>query len=198
VTTVVLMVRHASHDRLGKMLCGRMPGVRLSEEGREEAEALGRRLSARRLAAVYASPLERARETAEPIARAQQLEVTVDPDLNEIDFGGWTGLPFEELHAEPAWPLWNSRRDLARPPGGETMLEVQARLVRFLERLRQRHAEAEVAMVSHSDVIKAALAHVLGLSLDHYDRFEISPASVSRVAAGDWGAKVHSINEAAA
>jgi probable phosphomutase (TIGR03848 family) len=198
VTTVVLMVRHGSHDRLGRILCGRMAGVCLSEEGLQEAETVGRRLAAQQLAAVYSSPLERARQTAEPIAARQGLEVEVEPDLNEIDFGAWTGKPFDELHADPRWPVWNSARGTASPPGGESMAQCQARLVRLLDRLQAQHADQHVALVSHSDVIKAAIAHVLGLPLDHYDRFEISPASISTVVLGDWGAKVHTLNEAAA
>ncbi len=197
MTTVVLMVRHASHDRLGRILCGRMDGVRLSEQGLHEAEDLGRRLAGRRIAAVYCSPLERARQTAAPIAQGQALEVEVDPELNEIDFGAWTGKSFDELHADPDWPTWNRQRGSARPPGGESMAECQARLVLALDRLRERHPNHEVALVSHSDVIKAAIAHVMGLSLDHYDRFEISPGSVSTLVMGDWGAKVQTLNEAA-
>ena len=198
MTTVVRMVRHGSHDRLGKVLCGRMEGVTLSGQGLAEAQALGGRLAGRPLAAVYSSPLDRARQTAEPIAAAQGVPVQVDADLNELDFGDWTAMPFDRLHAEPSWPVWNQARGLSRPPGGETMLEAQTRLARFLERMRLRHPDAEVAAVSHSDIIKAAIAHVLGLPLDQYDRFEISPASVSTLVVGDWGAKVHSINEAAA
>jgi broad specificity phosphatase PhoE len=77
------------------------------------------------------------------------------------------------------------------------MLEAQGRLARFLDRMRRRHDGQEIAAVSHGDIIKAAIAHVMGLPLDHYDRFEVSPASVSSLAVGDWGAKVHGLNERA-
>lgn len=194
----MLMVRHGSHGLLGKRLCGRVPGVGLSDQGRAEADAVGRRLADRNLAAVYASPLERARQTAEPIAKAHDLPVQIEPDLNEIDFGAWTDKPLDELHADPAWPVWNRARGLSRPPGGESMLECQTRLARLLERLRARHPEQDIVLVSHSDVIKAAVCHVLGLPLDHYDRFEISPASITSLVVGDWGAKLHTLNEAAA
>ena len=197
MTTVVLMVRHASHDRLDRMLCGRMEGVHLSGQGLQEAEALGRRLAVRKMAAVYCSPLDRARQTADPIAHGQGLTVEVDPDLNEIDFGAWTGKPFDELRADPDWPIWNSERGTAQPPGGESMRACQARAVRTLDRLRERHPDQQVALVSHGDVIKTAIAHVLGLPLGHYDRFEVAPASVSTVVIGDWGAKVHTLNEVA-
>lgn len=197
MTTTVFLVRHASHDRLGKTLCGRTPGVSLSEAGRREAAVLGERLAQKAVTALYTSPLERTRETAETIAGRLGLEPRADEDLQEIDFGDWTGKPFAELEGDPAWAAWNHARGLARPPGGESMLEAQARLRRWLDRARAAHPDGRVAAVSHGDPIKALLAHALGLSLDQHDRLEVSPASVSAVAAGDWGMKVLSMNEAA-
>lgn len=195
MTTTVFLVRHGSHDRLGHVLCGRMDGVSLSDEGRRESEALAERLNGEDLSAVYASPLARTVETAAPIARAAGLAPTADEDLVEIDFGDWTGKRFEDLSDDPAWPVWNAARSLARPPGGESMLEVQARLKRWLERVRGRHPQARIAAVTHSDVIKALAAHALGFSLDQHDRLEVSPASVSVLVAGDWGLKLMSLNE---
>jgi probable phosphoglycerate mutase len=195
VTTTVFLVRHGSHDRLDKVLCGRMDGVSLSAAGRREAEALATRLRAESLAAVYASPLARTVETAQPIAAAAGLSPIADEDLTEIDFGDWTGRPFEALRDDPAWPVWNRARSLARPPGGESMLEVQARLKRWLDRVCERHAGERIAAVTHSDVIKALAAHALGFSLDQHDRLEVGPASISVLAGGDWGVKVLSLNE---
>ena len=172
-----------------------MDGVTLSDEGRREAERLAERLASERLAAVYASPLDRTMETAEPIAAAASLELRADQDLGEIDLGEWTGKSFDELHGDPAWRVWNRARSLARPPGGESMLEVQARLKRWLDRTCDRHPEERIAAVTHSDVIKALAAYALGFSLDQHDRLEVSPASVSVLAAGDWGLKLMSLNE---
>jgi probable phosphomutase (TIGR03848 family) len=196
--TTLFLVRHAAHDLVGKALCGRMPGVRLGEEGRVQAERLAARLSRETVAAVQASPLERARETAEPIARHLGLGVEVAEAVNEIDFGTWTGKPFDEVRDDPRWTLWNSARSVTRAPGGETMLEVQARTLAHMETLRARFADQSVVIVSHADVIKAALAYCLGLSLDGLHRFDIAPASLSTVVIGDWGAKVLSVNEVAA
>jgi broad specificity phosphatase PhoE len=195
VTTTVFFVRHGSHDRLGHILCGRMPDVTLSEQGRAEAGRLAQRLSDEPIAAVYASPLERARETAEPLAEALGLSVQVASDLQEIDFGAWTGARFEDLDGDPAWAMWNQARTLAHAPGGESMLDVQVRLRRWLDAACERHPGQLIAAVSHGDPIKAVLFHVLGLSLDQHQRLEISPASVSTLAVGDWGAKVLGINE---
>lgn len=195
MTTTIHFVRHAAHGLLGRTLTGRMPGVSLGEEGRAQAEALSLRLGRERIAAIHSSPLERARETAEPIARRLGLEVQVTAAIQEIDFGEWTGAAFGDLDADPRWRIWNEARSLARPPGGETMLEAQGRVLRHLEDLQAAHPGESVALVSHADVIKAALAFLLGLSLDALPRFEISPASISTVVIGDWGAKVLTLNE---
>lgn len=196
MTTTVFFVRHGSHDRLGKMLCGRMGGVRLSAAGQQEAERAAERLAGEDIAAVYASPLERTQETAAPIGRRLNLPVQTAEDLIEIDFGEWTGQPFEALRQDPLWSVWNNERAVARPPNGETMSEVQARLRRWLDGACQRHPEQRIAAVSHSDAIKAILFHALGTSPDAHHRLEIGPGSVSALAAGDWGMKVLSINEA--
>lgn len=197
MTTTVYLVRHGSHDRLGKVLCGRMDGVSLTDRGRREAEALGRRLAGDGLAAVYTSPLARTRETARPIADAAGLQPIEDDDLLEIDFGAWTGRSFVELEGDAAWVLWNTHRSTARPPGGESMADVQARLRRWFDRVRSPGGDERIAAVTHADVIKAFVADVLGFSLDRHDRVEVSPGSVSVVVGGDWGLKVISLNEIA-
>ncbi len=200
--TIFILIRHGSHDRLGSVLCGRMAGVTLSAQGRAEADTLADRLSGQRLTAVLSSPLERAVETATPIAERQSLPLTIEPTLNELDLGAWSGKRFEELHGDPAWDLWNRARSHGRPtPGdtpGESMAEAQTRTAALLDRLRRANPGGTLALVSHGDIIKAALAHAMGLPLDFYGRFEISPASRSVLIAGDWGLKVHSINEGAA
>jgi broad specificity phosphatase PhoE len=196
--TTLFLVRHAAHDLVDRVLCGRMVGVRLGEQGRAQAERVAVRVSRETVAAVQASPLERARETAEPIARRFGLGVEVADALTEINVGEWAGRPFDELRDDPRWTRWNAARSITRAPGGETMLEVQARIVAHMEALRARFPESGVVLVSHADVIKAALAYCLGLSLDALQRFEIAPASLSTVVVGDWGAKVVSLNEVGA
>ena len=193
------LVRHAVHDQVGKALMGRIEGVRLSQDGRAAAEALAAHFAdfasrARPVAAVYTSPLERARETAAPIAARLGLAATVLPAIAEIEFGSWSGRPFDDLGRDLGWQAWNSARSLARPPGGETMLEVQARAVDALEALAGSHPEGPVVLVSHGDVIKAALAHYLGVSLDHLLRFELDPGSVSILERDGAWARVACLN----
>ncbi len=196
MTTTVFFLRHGSHDRLGRILCGRMDGVTLSERGREEARAAGRRLAGEDLTALYSSPMERTRETAELVAEAVGLPVETSAELTEIDFGEWTGASFDTLQADPRWARWNSARGVTRPPGGETLLEVQTRLRHFVEAAMRRHPDQRIAAVSHGDPIKVILAQAMGMPLDNLDRLEISPASLSVLIAGDWGMKVFSVNEA--
>ena len=198
MTTTFLLVRHAAHDRVGTVLCGRMQGVRLSEDGRAQARRLAERLAADPIASVQASPLERAVETAEPIAVRLGQAVERSDALLEIDFGAWTGTPFAELDQDPRWAAWNGARPVSRPPYGETMLEAQGRIVVAMEALRSLHRERAVVLVSHSDVIKAALLYHLGLPLDAYGRIEIDTASISTLVVGDWGAKLIRLNEVVA
>jgi probable phosphoglycerate mutase len=195
MATTLFLVRHAAHDLLGRVLTGRMSGVSLGVEGRSQAAQLGERLAREAVSAVYTSPLERAQETATPIAALLGLPASVVDGMTEVDYGDWSGSRFEALKADPRWAAWNTSKITQRPPGGESLLDVQCRAVGALETLCVAHPEAGIVVVSHGDVIKAALAHYLGLGLEGIARFEVSPASVSTVAVGAWGAKVHAINE---
>lgn len=191
---MVLLVRHATTPEVGRILTGRSGGVSLSEIGRAEAAHLARRLGGERLDAIRTSPRERAAETAAAIAENRALAPEVAFDLDEIDFGTFTGRSFAELEGDPDWRHWNEARDVARPPGGESMAEAQGRILRQLEAVRDAFAGGTVALVSHADMIKAAVAHVLDLSLSAIHRFEIGPASVTRVLVERWGMRLLSLN----
>jgi probable phosphomutase (TIGR03848 family) len=192
--TTLLLIRHASHALVGKALAGRARGIRLDERGRTQAGVLAERLAASDIKAVYTSPRERAVETATPLAQRLALEVRVEAAFDEIDFGEWTGKTFAELAREPTWPSWVDRRSVAQPPNGERFADVQRRALEGIDRLRGQHADEAIAIFSHGDVIKSVLAHFLGISLDHLERFDVAPASVSIVAAGDGWAQVKLIN----
>jgi probable phosphoglycerate mutase len=195
VTTTFFLVRHAAHELVDRVLCGRMPGVRLGESGREQARRVAARLERERIAAIHTSPLERARETAAPIAERFALAPEVCDDLNELDVGEWSGREFSTLRADPRWTTWNEERGGARVPGGETMRDAQARIVGHMERMRGPYRDKAVVLVSHADMIKAALLHCLNMPLDGYRLFEISPGSVTTLVIGDWGAKILCMNE---
>ncbi|SDE45767.1 histidine phosphatase family protein [Belnapia rosea] len=196
MATTIFLVRHAEHELLGRVLCGRMPGVSLGEAGRQQALRLGGRLQREGLAALYTSPLARTRETAAVIGQQCGFAADIATEFEEIDFGRWTGASFDRLNPDPAWQSWNAERASGRPPGGESMAEAQARAVAGVRRIEALHPEASVAIVSHADVIKSVLAWCLGLSMDFHARFEIGPASVSAMAMWGTGAKVLWMNEA--
>jgi broad specificity phosphatase PhoE len=131
--------------------------------------------------AIYASPLERAVETAKIIAEPHGLSPTVREQLGDLRFGEWEGRAFEELRRDPRWERFNSTRSLIRAPGGELMIEVQTRMVAEVESLRERHKNETMAVVSHLDPLRSLIAHYLGIPLDFMLRFELSVGSVSIV-----------------
>jgi broad specificity phosphatase PhoE len=195
MTATFFLVRHAAHDNVGAFLAGRTPGIRLGAEGQAQAARLAQRLSRESFGAIYASPLERAEETAAAISAASHVPVERAEALNEVDFGLWSNQTFEELDGDPAWRRWNEWRSLSRTPAGETILDVQRRVVDLLLRLRDRKPDMTAVLVSHADVIRAAIGHVLGLSIDNLQRIEVSPGSVSTLLLGDWGGRLLSLNE---
>jgi probable phosphomutase (TIGR03848 family) len=192
--TTFLLIRHAAHSLGGEVIAGRSPGVHLSDEGHRQARDLAERLTRLGITAIYSSPLDRTRETAQPLADRLGLAVHVREELNEIDFGDWTLQSIDELRARPIWSPWNEYRSGTRIPGGELMLETQLRIVREMDRLRGEHPDACIACFSHGDVIKAAVAHALGVPLDLFRRIEIALASVSVIAVGDYGPWVLGVN----
>jgi broad specificity phosphatase PhoE len=177
--TTIFLIRHAEFDLLGKTLCGRTGGISLNETGRQQARRLAMRLSRFPLDAIVCSPLDRACETAQPLAAITGLEVRKSPNLNEIAFGNWTGLSFDELKGLPDWNDFNSCRSCNRAPGGESLIEVQSRAVGEINKIAAGFPEGNIAVISHGDVIRTAIAYYLGAPLDFLSRFEISPASVS-------------------
>lgn len=193
--TRFLLIRHATTSAVGKHLTGRMPGMQLNEEGEMQAQLLAQRLSVLPLAAIYSSPVERALQTAELIAKVLQLQTIASDDFLELDFGSWSGASFETLSADQQFQRFNSFRSHTRIPGGESMLEAQLRMVRGLQKLCVQHRDETVAVVSHSDMIKSAVAYYAGIPLDLFQRIEISPASVSALEIYDETARILLVND---
>jgi probable phosphomutase (TIGR03848 family) len=193
--TRFLLIRHATNNTIGKRFAGRTAGIHLNEEGLAQAQKLADRLSGTSINAIYCSPLERAVETAKPIATQHNLETIIREDFLEIDTGEWTNYTFEEIADDPKFQLFNSFRSCTRIPGGETMLEAQTRMITGLEKLRMQHQQETVAVVGHADPIKAAVAYYAGIHLDMFQRIEISPASVSIVDIYDETARILLVND---
>ena len=181
--TLVFLVRHALTRRTGAVLQGRAPGVHLSDDGRRQADGVAARLAPLpKIAAIYASPLERARETAVAIARARGLAIRIERGLIELDVGAWTGRSLKRVARRPEWRAVQRHPSGFRFPGGESFTEMQARIVSALARLVERHAGAVLVAVSHADPIKAAVAQALGTPLDLFQRIAIAPASITAIA----------------
>lgn len=196
--TTFFLIRHASCSGLGQTLWGRTLGIYLDETGKLQALRLAERFRGITLEAIYSSPLERALETAETIARTMNLEVNQNPAFHEIDFGEWTGKSFDTLASDEVWRRFNSVRSTTRIPGGESFLEVQTRVIAELENLSSQHNNARVAIVSHADVIKAAVGYFTATPIDLLQRIEISPCSVNVITMDKTGTRLLTINNTGA
>jgi probable phosphoglycerate mutase len=193
--TLVLLVRHGQTPTTGKHLPGRAPGLHLSEEGQRQAELAAKRIAELpHVDAVYSSPLERARETAAPIAAARGLKVQIDKGLLECDFGQWTGGELKELMKKPEWTTVQRYPSGFRFPDGESFNEMQTRMGVCLERLRSRHPGGVLVAVSHADTIKAAVTQAMGAHLDLFQRTAISTCSITAIAYGTNGPMVLTVN----
>ncbi len=196
--TRVLLVRHGQTDSTGKVLPGRTAGLNLSDAGRVQAERTAELIAeGTSVDAVYTSSLERARQTAAPIAAATGRRARVDRGLIECDFGDWTGQQLSALVKKPEWSIVQRSPSSFRFPGGESFVEMQARIVSTIDRLRAAHPGGTIVCVSHADPIKAAIAHSIGTHLDLFQRIVISPASISVLAFQSSGPIVLSVNSIA-
>ena len=189
------LLRHGEHGLLGKVLAGRMPGVGMAERGRAEIASQAERLAGEKITAIYASPLQRTRESAEIVSARLGLPIGFRDDLLELDFGEWTGATFDSIRADPRWQAWSTQRSLAAIPGGESMRQVQQRVVAALLELNERHLHESVVLVSHGDVIRAVLLFALGMPLDFYNRIEIGQGSISTITIGASGIRVVTLGE---
>ena len=181
------------------MLPGRAPGLHLSDEGKAQADKAAERIAALAKApvAVYASPLERAMETAKPIAARLGLRVRVERGLLECDFGAWTGAKLSVLRRRREWRTVQAFPSSFRFPDGESFMEMQARMVSTLDRLADRHKGETFVAVSHADPIKAAVAATAGVPLDLFQRLAVSPCSVTALVRGESGSFVLCVNATA-
>ena len=193
--TTILLVRHGQTPTTGKVLPGRAKGLHLADEGRRQAQIAADRIAElKRVDAVYSSPLERAKETAAPIATARGLRTRIERGLFECDFGDWTGAELKKLMKLPEWQTVQKAPSMFRFPNGESFIEMQTRMVSALDRLRGEHPGGTIVCVSHADTIKAAVAHALGTHIDLFQRIVISPASVTAITWGPGGPAVLAVN----
>jgi broad specificity phosphatase PhoE len=179
---IVYLVRHGAHAQVNEVLCGRSDRAPLSADGTEQSRRLAAWFADKPIGAVQSSPRQRAWQTALPIAAATDNTIERADGMDELDVSDWTGRSFKSLAADPAWHVWNNNRGTARPPGGENMIELQARVLGHLESLEQDAANA-IVIVTHAEPIRAALLHCLGITLDRFAEIDIAPASISIIRA---------------
>ena len=191
----LLLVRHGRTDAAGKRLTGWAPGVHLNEDGRRQAERLIERLDGIRVDAIYSSPLERCRETAAPLAKARGLSVHVRRSLIETGYGDWTGRSIAQVRKTKLWRTVERVPSAIRFPGGESLLEVQARAVAEVNRIAQDHRKGIVVVVSHADPIRLVIAQVAGAHVDHLHRLVVDPGSISVVALSDGVPRLLKVND---
>ena len=193
--TTLLLVRHGQTPTTGQSLPGRAPGLHLSETGLKQAAEVAERLASfSKIDAIYASPLERTRETAAPLAKQRKQKVITDKGLIECDFGKWTGAKLSDLMKLPEWKTVQSAPSTFRFPNGESFTEMQVRISTALDNIRLRHPGGVVVCFSHADPIKAALAHAMGTHLDLFQRIVVSTCSISALAYGGGAPIVLTVN----
>jgi probable phosphomutase (TIGR03848 family) len=194
----ILLTRHGENEYVAKgRLAGRLPGVHLNENGKKQAQALAEALGQAPIKTVYASPLDRTIETAEPIAQALGMKVTPEPGLLEVDFGDWQDKTIKQLRRRKLWKTVQNAPTRMRFPGGETFAHAQQRIVECIEALSSKHKPQDlIVCVSHSDIIKLAVAYYLGLPLDLFQRLVVAPASMSTLHIAENWARVVNINHA--
>lgn len=177
MTTTIILIRHCHHDLIDRVLVGREPNISLSAAGMRQAQRLAAVLVRRGVADIKSSPQLRARETAEPIGATLGKPVEIMAEFDEADFGAWSGRAFEQLQNDCHWQRWNSDRETCRPPGGETMRELQSRVLGGLTHLAKAHPGQRIAVVTHAEPARAAVLHYRGMSLGEFARVEIDPGS---------------------
>ncbi|MCY3992175.1 MAG: MSMEG_4193 family putative phosphomutase [Caldilineaceae bacterium] len=194
--TYLFLIRHGENAWTERgALAGRTPGVPLNEKGKEQAQQVAERLKDQPITAVYSSPLLRCLQTAQPLAAALDLPVSVEPGILEVDYGEWRGGELKELGKRPEWRLVQVYPGGFRFPGGETLREVQDRVITTLERIRTQHAGEVIAVFAHGDVLRTSMAYYLGTPLDLFQRIQISTASISLVAFHLFGPSILAMND---
>lgn len=193
--TLLLLIRHGTNDWVHGRLAGWTPGVHLNDEGRAQAAALAERLAFLPLDAIYASPLDRTIETAQAIAGPRTMPLRLVEGLGEVKYGEWQGAELKELYKHELWPGVQFYPSGTRFPGGETLGEAQMRMVATLDGLRAQHPKGIIAVVSHADIIKLAIAYYAGLHMDLFQRLEIMPCSLTAIRFTRMGPRLLAYND---
>lgn len=193
--TLMLLIRHGANDWVHGRLAGWTPGVHLNDDGRAQAAALSERLGDLPITAIYTSPLERCVETATAIAQPRGLQLRLVEQIGEVRYGEWQGAELKELYKHELWPGVQFYPSGTRFPNGETLGEAQVRMVQALDGLRHQHPKQIIAVVSHADIIKLAIAYYVGMHIDLFQRLVINPCSLTAIAFERMGPRLVAFND---
>lgn len=195
---LLLLIRHGENEyvKTGK-LAGHLPGIHLNERGQKQAQALGEALKDVPIKAIYSSPLERAMETAAPIATTHKLDILQEPGLVDANVGKWQGKSLKVLRLMNVWKVVQHAPSRFQFPEGESFVDVQTRIANVLEGIVKKHNKPKdiIAVVFHADPIKLAVSHFLGLPLDHFQRLSCDTGSLTALFAGEMGANLLKLNQ---
>ncbi len=193
---VILLIRHGENNFVGKRLAGRLPGVHLNENGQKQAEAIAALLKEMPVTAIYSSPLERAMETAQPLADALNLPVQICEGLLEVNFGKWQGKTLKQMQRMKLWKTVQEKPSAMRFPEGESFAEARERVVQAIEEIKAAVGEKEiVACFSHSDTIRLAVSYYLDMPLDSFQRVGVDTASLSALFLSEGMPRVLNVNQ---
>src|SRR3954468_7921734 len=188
----VWLARHGAHATVDSVLLGRIDDKGLSELGFAQAQALSARLEGAGITRVETSPRRRCRETAMIVATALGLPLRVAPELDEVDFGRWSGRRFEDLAHDEHWSRWNRQRGSVRAPGGETMTEARQRIMNYLRANGAATAQRPVLLVSHAELIRAAILTRQARSLDQWQTVDVPTGGLFAIEEHELGLELSS------
>jgi len=178
----VIFLRHGqAKNNIERILTGRTPNIPLTEKGIEQAEKTAKFVEQMNISAIYSSPIERAKHTAEIVAKHNSLDVITDDRLIELDMGKFTGVPYDEIftsHGNVFMKFYNGELEIAHN-GVETFTEVKKRVLSIVDHVIEKHPDQNVVLVTHMDPIKAMLSTVVDLSPTNLFELIIANASLN-------------------
>ncbi len=193
--TLLLLIRHGTNDWVHGRLAGWTPGVHLNDDGRRQAQSLAARLAFLPIDAIYSSPLDRTMETARAIAAPRGMPIHIVQEVGEVKYGEWQGAELKELYKHELWPGVQFYPSGTRFPNGETLGEAQMRMVTALDKLRTAHPKGIIAVFSHADIIKLAIAYYIGVHVDLFQRLDVQPCSLTAIQFTRMGPRLLAFND---
>jgi probable phosphoglycerate mutase len=193
--TKILLIRHGDTDYVDEALAGRIDSP-LNLLGIQQSEAIANAIKHLPIQAIYTSPLIRTQQTAEPLAKLLNLEININHELNQVNFGKWQGMDFDELVQDPDWKLFRENPASVKIPGGEDSSMVRERVSNTIHLLSQQYEEEEIiAIFSHGSIIRHTISYFIGLPVNNSNQIQIAPASISTLMVRERNGKLLHLNQ---